>query len=180
MNGEYRSRKGLWPGPPALLALGWLCSGCGNTPSDPTPPASVTIQAVTPAPGSTVVIPRDYVFYVPGGVVLPRGSGLVSVDVSLRSAAPVSWAQLSIYLLTGGQSSTYCGQNAPDAPTWGQLPQGWTTRYTVTGFRVSSLPCDVTGVRVMLHTRNNGLLTPPSPSETIAEATYPVSFRIQQ
>ena len=30
----------------------------------------------------------------------------------------------------------------------------------------------------MLHMRNNGLNIPPTPSETIAEATLPVSYRI--
>jgi hypothetical protein len=42
------------------------------------------------------------------------------------------------------------------------------------------LPCDVTGIRAMLHMRNNGLLTPPDPTETVAEATFPVSFRIER
>jgi hypothetical protein len=140
----------------------------------------VSVQAVSPSSGSTVVIPRDYVFYVPGGVVLPPGSGLISVNTSLRAAPALPWAQLSVYLLTNDQGLGYCGQNTPDSPTWGPLPAGWTTTYTVTGFRVYNLPCAVTGVRVMLHTRNNGLLTPPSPSETIAETTYPVSFRLQQ
>jgi len=49
----------------------------------------------------------------------------------------------------------------------------------VTGFQLV-LPCDVTGIRAILHTRNNGLLIPPTPAETIAEATIPVSFRIQR
>jgi hypothetical protein len=92
----------------------------------------------------------------------------------------VPWAQLSVYLLTGSGRLDYCGQNGPDAPTWQFLPSGWTTSYTVTGFRVSRLPCEVTGLRAMLHMRNNGLLIPPIPSETIAEATLPVSFRIRR
>jgi hypothetical protein len=55
-------------------------------------------------------------------------------------------------LLTGGGSSEYCGQNDPDAPTWSFL---------------------------MLHMRNNGLGAPPTASETIAEATVPVSFTLR-
>ena len=50
----------------------------------------------------------------------------------------------------------------------------------MTGFRVFQLPCHVTGIRAMLHMRNNGSLVPPSPSETIAEATLPLSFDIRR
>jgi hypothetical protein len=45
-------------------------------------------------------------------------------------------------------------------------------------FRVYRLPCDVTGIRVMLHTRNDGRTAPPTASETIAEATVPIRFRV--
>ncbi len=90
--------------------------------------------------------------------VLPPQSGLISVSLSVQVAYDVPWAQLYVYLLSG---SDYCGQNLPDAPTWGFLTAGWTTTYTVTGFQVYSLPCDVTGVQVFFHTRNNGLLIPP-------------------
>ena len=93
----------------------------------------------------------------------------------MHSAHEVPWAQLNVYLLSG---SDYCGQNLPDSPTWGSLPAGWTDSYTVTGFQVYRVPCDVTGIRAMLHARNNGLLTPPLPSETIAETTASTSFRI--
>jgi hypothetical protein len=37
-----------------------------------------------------------------------------------------------------------------------------------------------TGFRVMLHMGNNGLLTPPTPAETIAEATVPASFQLRR
>jgi hypothetical protein len=66
----------------------------------------------------------------------------------------------------------------PDSPTWGRLPAGWTTSYTVTGFRVFRLPCDVTGLRIMLHTRNDGASAPPNASETVAQATVPLAFRL--
>ncbi|PYQ15109.1 MAG: hypothetical protein DMF80_10700, partial [Acidobacteria bacterium] len=64
--------------------------------------------------------------------------------------------------------------------TWSFLTPGWTTTFTVTGFQVFRLPCEVTGIRAMLHMRNNGSLTPPTPSETIAEATFPMSFQIRR
>lgn len=166
------------------ISLGLLVCGCGVacSPTAPTPPvnSSIVFTAVSPPSGSTVVLPQEYPYVVPGGVVIPPHSGLVSVGVSITSAHEVPWAQLSAYLLTGGQSSEYCGQNDPDAPTWSFLPSGWTTTYTITGFRVYRLPCEVTGIRVMLHMRNNGLLIPPTPTETVAEATFPVNYQIDR
>ena len=41
------------------------------------------------------------------------------------------------------------------------------------------MPCQVTGIRAMLHTRNSGLLTPPTASETIAEATRTIAYSLQ-
>jgi hypothetical protein len=32
----------------------------------------------------------------------------------------------------------------------------------------------------MLHMRNNGLLIPPTPTETVAEATLPVRLRLRR
>jgi len=84
--------------------------------------------------------------------------------------------QLSAYLLTDGLSSGYCGQNDPDARLE-LLALGVDDHYTVTGFRVYRLPC-ASRDRVMLHMRNNGLLIPPTPTETVAEATFPVNFEI--
>jgi hypothetical protein len=162
----------------ALIVPGLLACGCGDSPTRPDSQASsLVITAVSPPSGSGIVVPAEYPYNFLGGVVLPPQSGLVSVTLSIRSAHEVPWAQLYVYLLTG---SDYCGQNLPDAPTWGSLPSGWTTTYTVTGFQVYGLPCDVTGVRAVFHTRNNGLLTPPIASEIIAEATFPVTFQIRR
>jgi hypothetical protein len=184
MEGKLLPPRHLSIGLRALVVLGLLSAGCHDCPTCPTTPeslpSSMEIRAVSPLSGGTVVLPEDYIFHVPGGVVIPPNSGHISVSLFMRSAPSVPWAQLNVYLLTGGQNSTYCGQNLPDSPTWGFLQAGWTTTYTVTGFQVYNLPCDVTGIRAMLHTRNNGLLTPPNTSETIAEATYPVSFQIRR
>src|SRR5258706_9114819 len=163
---------------PTLVALGILTggygvSGCSTTPTQPAVTSSIAFTAVSPASGSTITVPREYPYIVPGGVVIPPQSGLVSVGVSITSAHEVPWAKLNVYLLTGGKSSEYCGDNGPDSPTWSFLPLGWTTTYAVTGFRVYRLPCEVTGLRVMLHMRNNGSGPPPTPTETIAEATFP-------
>jgi hypothetical protein len=162
-----------------IIAL--LASGCGGASTTPDTPeqSRVTFNAVELSPGSAVVVPAAYPYIIPGGVVLPRGSNHVSVDVSLLSAHTVAQrTQLNVYLLTGDTDSEFCGLNDPDSPSWPRLPAGWTTRYTVTGFRVHRLPCEVTGIRVMLHTRNDGRTAPPSASETIAEATVPIRFRL--
>jgi hypothetical protein len=160
----------------ASLAL--LASACTSStgPSAPTR-SSVVLTSMSPPSGSTVVVPDALPYIVPGGVVLPAGSGLISVGVSMTSAHEVPWAQLNVYLLTS-DGTGYCGQNSPDSPSWQFLPSGWTTTHTVTGFRVYRLPCEVTGIRAMLHMRNNGLGAPPTPSETIAEATLPTIIRI--
>jgi hypothetical protein len=165
-----------------VLALASLAWGCGrssdNTPNPPTA-SGVAFTTVTPPAGARVLLPQSYPYIIPGGIVIPPGSGHISAGMTLSSAHDVPWAQLSIYLLTADESG-YCGQNTPDSPTWQFLKAGWTTTVTVSGFRVYRLPCDVTGLRAMLHMRNNGLLLPPTASETIAEATFPVSFRIER
>lgn len=163
-----------------LAALGILAWACGSSPTAPTDNSSIVFAAVSPPSGSTVVVPEEYPYNVPGGVIIPRGSGSISVTVSITSAREVPWAQLNVYLLTGDQSADYCGQNLPDSPTWSSLPSRWTTTYTVSGFQVFRLPCDVTGIRAVLHTRNSGLGIPPTPGETIAEATLAASYRIRR
>src|SRR5260370_17883 len=95
----------------------------------------------------------------------------------MTSAHEVPWARLNVYLLTGGTSSEYCGQNDPDSPTWRFLPAGWMTTFTVTGFRVFRLPCDVTGLRAMLHVRNNGLMIPPTPHRAHRRSASPGAAR---
>jgi hypothetical protein len=158
-----------------LLVIAFLAAGCAKTPTTPEP-SGITISAVSP-PSGTVVVPPQYPDNAIGGVVIPPDSGVISVSLSIRSAHEVPWAQLNVYLLT---ASDYCGQNLPDSPTWEFLPEGWTTTYTVTGFQIYQLPCDVAGVRAMFHARNSGALTPPTPAETIADATFPVSLQIRR
>jgi hypothetical protein len=112
----------------------------------------------------------------PPGAFIVRGSGQIAVGLAIRSAREAPWAQLNVYLLSG---DGYCGQNLPDSPTWGPFVAGQTVAYTVTGFQVYRLPCDVTGIRAMLHSRNTGLLIPPTASETIAEATVSVTYQLR-
>ncbi|HEX6737828.1 MAG TPA: hypothetical protein VF310_06145 [Vicinamibacteria bacterium] len=166
----------------SLVALTLLTVACGEDTMGPSQPASsrMDITAVSPAAGSVVVIPPSFPVFDLGGVVLPAQSGFVSVGLSMTSASAVPHAQLNVYLLTDEPGVGYCGQNLPDSPTWGALPSGWTTTFTVTGFQVYRLPCRVTGIRAMLHTRTGGALTPPRPDETIAEATSTVRFELRR
>lgn len=167
----------------AIAALVGLAAGaCGSSATAPSPPGQsrMVFTSTLPPSGSTVVVPADIPANSLGGVVIPRHSGLVSVGLSMTSGQNVPFARLNVYLLTGGTSSEYCGLNDPDAPTWQFLTPGWTTTYTVTGFSVYRLPCDVTGIRAMLHMRDNGLFAPPTPSETVVEAMAPVSFQLRR
>jgi hypothetical protein len=164
-----------------ILVAGVLAGACGTSPSAPDALESrIVVTRTNPSTARTVVVPADLPPNVFGGVVIPRGSGLLSVELSVTSAHEVPWAQLSVYLITGEGRMDYCGQNDPDAPTWQFLPSGWTTAYTVTGFSVYRLPCDVTGIRAMLHMRNNGLLIPPLPTETVAETTFPLRLQLRR
>lgn len=160
----------------AALLAAYACGGSTTAPTQ----NALTINSTTPPAGSNVVIPEQFVFFTPGGVVVPPGSGLMSVTITMSVSNSVPWAQLNVYLLTGGTSNQYCGQNVNDSPTWQFLAPGWTSTVTVTGFRVFQLPCDVTGFRAMLHMRNNGSLGPPSPSETIAEATVATTLHLRR
>jgi hypothetical protein len=164
----------------AVVGLGLLAWGCGN--SSPTVPAvsSVAFTSVAPSGGSVILLPESYPYIIPGGLVIPPGSGHISVGLTLASAHDVPWAQLNVYLLTAEPGLGYCGQNTPDSPTWQFLNPGWTTHVSVSGFRVYRVPCEVTGIRAMLHMRNSGTLIPPTASETIAEATFPVPFQIRR
>ena len=160
-----------------LLALSSVA--CGSSTAMPTSNALV-INSISPASDTTVIVPPQFQFFTPGGVVLPPGSGLLSVSITMSVVNNVPWAQLNVYLSTGGAADQYCGQNVNDSPTWQFITPGWTTTVNVTGFRVYQLPCDVTGFRAMLHMRNNGNLTPPSGTETIAESTMTTRIRLQR
>jgi len=63
--------------------------------------------------------------------------------------------------------------------SWGPFRRNDVETVTISGIQVGRLPCAVTGVREYLHTRNNGLLIPPTASETAAEGSTTVSFTIR-
>jgi hypothetical protein len=163
--------------PTRLLAAVFLTlfvAACDDDPpTSPSVPApGLTIGAIAPASGGTVTTSGS-----PPGAMIVRGSGQLSVPITVSAGRELPWAQLSVYLMTADGS--YCGQNLPDAPTWGPFRATETATVTVTGFQVYRLPCAVTGVRAYLHSRNNGLLIPPTVSETAAEGSAAASFTVQ-
>ncbi len=153
-----------------LTIVGSMITACAESPTTPSNASGVRFGQPAPASGSTVVVSEG----APPGAFINRGSGRLSIPVTLRSPREVPWAQLYVFLITSGTS--YCGMNLPDTPTWGPFPANQDISFTVTGFQVFQLPCTVTAVRAMLHIRNNGLLTPPTASETVIEATLPVNY----
>jgi hypothetical protein len=132
----------------------------------------VTITNIAPASGSVITPSRG----TPPGVFVDRGSGKLTVTVAVQSIRESSFAQLYVFLLTAG--GNYCGQNLPDMPTWQPLRPALPEQVTITGFQVFQVPCEVVGIRAMLHTRTGGALFPPSADQTIAETTMPISLRI--
>lgn len=159
-----------------LWLLGLSLAGCGGaagvTPVAPLPVDSLEIGTPSPSTGATIVISTG----TPPGAFILKGSGQLTVPITLTSARDLPYAQLYVFLLSG---SDYCGQNLPDAPTWSPLRSGRTESFNISGFQVYRLPCEVTGVRVMLHTRNSGLLTPPGGAETVIEKTLAVRYQIK-
>jgi hypothetical protein len=133
----------------------------------------LTIAAPSPASGSTIHVTVG----APPGLFIPRGSGQLSVPITVTSAREVPWAQLYAYLMTG--PDTYCGQNLPDAPTWAPFLKGQSATMTITGFQIYRLPCEVTAVQAFLHTRNTGLLTPPISTDTVAQGSTTVTYHLQ-
>ena len=141
---------------------------------DVTSPSGVSrLSFGTPLPSSGAAIQTTG---TPPGAFIDRGSGKLSVPITIEAGRDAGRAALFVYLLSG---DSYCGQNLPDTPTFTPLERGQRATVTITGFQVYRLPCEVTGVRAMLHTRTGGLLTPPVPADTIAEATLDVRYTMR-
>ena len=157
-----------------VLLLSVCVAACDEDPptAPSVPAAGISIGAISPAAGGSVAATGS----VPGAFIT-RGSGLVSIPMTVSAGRELQWAQLNVYLMKA--DGTYCGQNLSDSPTWGPFRATDTHTLTVSGFQVFQLPCTVTGVRAYLHTRNSGLLTPPSASETAAEASATANFTIR-
>jgi len=154
-----------------VLATAVLATACSGSRTEPSDVSTLTIDAPSPGPGSSIAtIQRGIQYFV------DRGSGLVSIPITVTSGRDVPYAALWVYLGTGPNPQDYCGQNLPDAPTWGPFAKGQTVSVAITGFQIGRVPCAVTTIRAYLHTRNNGLLTPPIASETVAQGSRDVNL----
>lgn len=164
--------------PAPLVALALLAAACNDT-TGPSAATTTIVAGMNPQQAGVIRFSSfTYPNTFPDGVLLPPGSGLVQVDVSATLAQREPYARLGVYLLTG-RAFDYCAHNSPESPAWTDLDAGWSDRRTITGFRVTSLPCEVTGIRAVLHRRRNGhLLMPPTAEETIVETTVPAQLLI--
>ena len=157
-----------------ILSLALLTPACTDSTGPSPMQSTLTIGPPAPSSGSTIRVTVG----APPGLFIPRGSGQLSIPISVTAAREVPWAQLYVYLVTGPNPNDYCGQNLPDAPTWAPFQKGQTATMTISGFQVARLPCEVVGVRAFLHTRNTGLLTPPISTDTLAEGSMAVSYHL--
>lgn len=155
----------------AAVALLIAATACEQDATSPSGVSRVSFGTPVPSSGATIQTTGT-----PPGAFVDRGSGKLSIPITIEAGRDAGRAALFVYLLT---ADGYCGQNLPDTPSFTPLERGQRTTVTITGFQVFRLPCEVTGVRAMLHTRSGGLLTPPVPADTIAEATLNVRFTIR-
>jgi|SRR5579864_2470353 len=156
-----------------VAALTSACGGAGASPTSIVMPSSITLTSPTPAPGSTLT-PAG----TPPGTFFTRGSGQFGVTVTITAGQDLPFAQLAVFLRTTSNADGYCGQNLPDWPTWRPFARGQTV-YTVTGFQVFSLPCEVTGIRAVFNTRDDLHLGGVPPANFIvADTTLPVVYHL--
>jgi hypothetical protein len=154
-----------------------LMSACGSNETSPTPivtQSTVTLTAPTPAPGSTLT-PAG----TPPGTFFMRGSGQFGVTVTITAGQDLPFAQLAVFLLTTTNPNGYCGSNLPDWPTWRPFARGQTVTFTVTGFQVFALPCEVTGIRAIFNTRDDLHQLSVPPANLVAETTLPVVYHLR-
>jgi hypothetical protein len=166
---------------PSLVAIALLAAACNDATGPTTEVPTTIVAGMNPMQSGVVSLsPTAYPYNVPGGVQLLPGSNLVKVDITTTLGRAEPLAKLDVYLLTA--DGGYCGQNAPDSPEFRNLPAGWTERRTVTGFEIHRLPCQVTGVRAILHRRPaaTGLAFPPNADQIIVETTAPAQLLIRQ
>lgn len=100
--------------------------------------------------------------------------------MDIRGTRDADFAVLDVSLLAENPPGSSCGQNLPDAPTWGPWVGRRTVRVTVTGFQIFRLPCEVTGIRAIVHLGPGSRGIPPLPSQTLAEGTLPVVFSLRR
>jgi hypothetical protein len=154
--------------------LATSCDRANVAPTSPSGLSSVAITSTSPAAGTTLT-PSG----TPPGTFFTRGSGQFGVTVTITAAQELPFAQLAVFLLTSDEA-TYCGQNLPDWPTWRPFMRGQTVTYTVTGFQVFRLPCEVTGIRAVFNTRDDLHFGGVPPANLIiGDSTLPVIYHLR-
>lgn len=114
----------------------------------------------------------------PPGAFIDRGSGKLSIPITVEAGADESVARLFVYLKD--ESGVTCGQNLPDTPDFAPLEKGEVHTFTVTGFQIYRLPCEVFSIRAVLHRRASvNLNTEITPTELIAEATLTARYSVR-
>jgi hypothetical protein len=164
----------------AIISVAFVSIACDTNSTAPSNGASSSLQISSPSPaiGSTIHVTVG----AAPGFFIPRGSGQISIPITVTSDRQLPWAQLFVYLMTADNPQSYCAQNLPDAPGWEPFPKGQATSVTITGLQVYRLPCDVTEIRAYLTTRDirhGGLLSPPTPDETVASGVLTTSYQLR-
>ena len=158
-----------------VAALTPACSGINTSPTPIVTPSTIALMSPLPAPGSTLT-PAG----TPPGAFFMRGSGQFGVTVTITAGQDLPFAQLALFLLTTTNEDGYCGQNLPDWPTWRPFARGQKVTYTVAGFQVFSLPCEVTGIRAVFNTRDDLHVGGVPPANfIIADTTLPVVYHLR-
>jgi hypothetical protein len=159
-----------------LLIVGlapMFIAACDGVPGSPGEVSRISFPGFTPASTATVSVPGA----PPGGRVVV--GGLMSVTVSMTVARDQPFAMLYVYLVENEMAETSCGINFPDTPSWEPFQKG-TKTYTIDSFQLFRLPCEVIGLRAILHNRSNrNLLTVPRTEERLADATQSVRWSLR-
>jgi hypothetical protein len=128
----------------------------------------------TPAPGAAIQAGTTQF----GGAFIERGSGKLSIPVTIEAGTDERIARLFIYAKDA--SGATCAQNLPDTPDFSPLKHGTVQSTAVTGFQVYRLPCEVESFRAVLHRRESrNLNTELTAAEIIAEATLTARYSVR-
>jgi hypothetical protein len=148
-------------------------AACGET--SPSPENNrIAFQAPAPPPGATIQTGTTQF----GGAFIERGSGKLSIPVTIEAGTDERIARLFIYAKDA--SGATCAQNLPDTPDLSPLKHGTVQSITVTGFQVYRLPCDVESFRAVLHRRESrNLNTELTAAEIITEAMLTARYSVR-
>jgi len=154
-----------------------LIPACGeDAPTAPSGIGTIAFRQLTPPSDSAIVVSTG----TPPGAFIVRESGQLSITMDIRGTRDADFAVLDVHLLAENPPGSNCGQNLPDAPTWGPWIGRRVVRVTVSGFQIYRLPCDVTGIRAIVHLGPRSLGILPLPTQTLADGTLPVVYHLRR